>query len=74
MKWHKQPDLTVLNPLSDAIPCAPLDSSNERGVVDNAVEDLARGCNGCLHVRLGAVLGDRALASVAAAHLAGGAW
>jgi len=74
MKWHKQPDLTVLNPLSDAVPCAPLDSSNERGVVDDAVEDLARRRHRCLHVRLGVVLGDGALASVAAAHLAGGAW
>lgn len=40
VKWHKQSNLSVLHPLSDTVSCTLLDASNERGVVDDAVEDL----------------------------------
>lgn len=72
MKWHKEPYLSVLNPLSDAIPCTPLDAGDKGAFVGDAVEDLAHRLHGGVHVRLGAMLRERALACTAA-HLAGGA-
>lgn len=72
MKRHKKPNLSIPHPLPDAIPSAPLYSRNERAVVDDAVEYLADGLIGCLHMRLRTMLRDGALARTAA-HLAGGA-
>lgn len=40
MEWYKEPDLSVLHPLSDTVPRALLDASDESGIIDNAVEDL----------------------------------
>lgn len=40
MKWHEQSYLTILHPLSDTVSCALFNASNERRVVDDAVEDL----------------------------------
>jgi hypothetical protein len=40
VKWYKESDLSILYPLSDAVPRTLLDASNECGVIDNAVEDL----------------------------------
>lgn len=75
MKWHKEPDLSALHPLPDAVPCALLHASDEGGVVDYTVEDLPT------LVRLHgdgriAVLRDRSRASVALhdADLVEGGW
>lgn len=40
VKWYKESDLSILHPLSDAVPCALLNTSNERRVVDNAIKDF----------------------------------
>lgn len=69
---HEEPNLAVLNPLSDAISRASLNARNERAVVNDAVEYLPDRLGGSLHMRRSAVLRDGTLAG-AAAHLAGGA-
>jgi hypothetical protein len=40
VKWYKESDLSILHPLSDPVPCALLDASDESSIIDNAVEDL----------------------------------
>jgi len=71
VKWHEEPYLPVLHPLPNTIPRALLNASHQRGVVDYAVEDLARRIRERVRVWLGAMLRSRALAC---AHFAGGAW
>jgi len=78
MKWYKESNLSILHPLSNTVPRTLLDTGDEGGVVDNAVEDLpalqrvdARQGGGLV-----CVLRHRARARVAhVASLAqGGAW
>ena len=42
MQRHPHSHLTVLDPLSDTIPRTLLHSSDERAVVDDAIEHLSR--------------------------------
>lgn len=59
MEWDEQADLSVLDPLPNAVACAPLDAGDEGAVVDYAVEHLP--CRGA-GWRECALLGCRALA------------
>lgn len=69
MKWHEEPDLSILHPLPDAVPRAPFDACNERAVVDDAIEDLSDRVCTCMSR---AVLRDGALPG-AGTHLGCGA-
>jgi hypothetical protein len=40
VKGYKEPDLSILHPLSDTVPCALLDAGDERCIVDDTVEEL----------------------------------
>lgn len=69
MKRHEQTNVPIFDPLTDSVPRTLLHPGHEGGIVDYAVEDLARGL---CRVGLGTLLRGRA--RVRAAHLDERGW